>query len=488
MLSPARSLLALSLAALASGCAIAPRNDCPQLKGPAWQELRSEHFQLRTDLDPKDAQAALVRFEQFRSALLNAWGAGYRPPGVVDVVVFAKPSELEAIYGRDEHGQVIWGSGSHTGTGLRMVLSGKGGSILGGTGYKDVAPMYLMAWELTRQAMPSAPTWVREGFATYLETANIDDTETKTILGKPYRNKLYYLAQHSRLTLEQLWDYEKYPDEQAEASAWLWTHYLLAAHGDRFADFQARLTRGEPARPAFQKAFAGVDWDREQLEIHAYLREQHFRVYQYALATPAVTPQVRVLEDGEVHALKAELWEGGRRSEAQKKAEVAEQLRQAQAHDPAGVGTRLMLAQRLTGADERLVAARQLAHDFPQSLAAWKFLDAELPHGDATREERGEALTRALALAPSDPEVLNAYAWHFAWGETAQRAYEAARQARLMMPYSANTLDTYALAAAAVGRCNEALSVQRVAVSLVDSAGPEMLKRLRRYEGGCKEH
>jgi len=480
-----RTLLLLSLCALVSGCAgIAPRNDCPSLKGPAWQELRSEHFRLRTDLEPEDAQAALVRFEQFRSALLLAWGT-YRPPGLVDVVVFAKPSELEAIYGRDEHGRVIWGSGDSTPTGLAMVLSGKGGSLLGGTGYKDVVPMYLMAWELSRQAMPAAPRWVREGIANYLETASIDDTETKATLGRPYRPTLNYLHTHSRLTLEQLWDYDKYPDDQAEASSWLWVHYLISVHPQRFADFQSRLARAEAARPAFQSAFAGVDWAREQLEIQAYLREGRYLVARHDLPAPTTKPQVRALEDGEVHALKAALWREGRRSEVERKAEEALQLQQAQAHDPRGVGTRLMLAEREPDAGTRLVAARQLAHDFPQHLGALKFLDEQLPYGRDTAEERGELLTRALALAPNDPEVLAGYGWHFGWGDTASRALEAARKARSMMPYSPRALNAYARAAAASGRCAEAVSAQRLAVSYDSKPTQTMLENLARYQQGC---
>src|SRR5947207_12296891 len=66
-------VVALALAGAASACGHLP--PCPAAGGPAWTELQSAHFRLRTDESPAAARAALADFEHLEAALLFVFGA-----------------------------------------------------------------------------------------------------------------------------------------------------------------------------------------------------------------------------------------------------------------------------------------------------------------------------------------------------------------------------------------------------------------------------
>ena len=64
----------------------------PPLSG--WEELRSEHFRLRTDLPPAAARETLGRLETLRAALQSAWMVPGDTPDSADVVVLGDTTEL----------------------------------------------------------------------------------------------------------------------------------------------------------------------------------------------------------------------------------------------------------------------------------------------------------------------------------------------------------------------------------------------------------
>src|SRR5262245_60062682 len=90
------------LSVLTLGClANRPALTCPGKGGPAWIQVRSPHFVVKTDLPAETAKRIALDVETSRAALIAAMGA---PPDdaatPVEVVVFERHRDFEPI-GRD---------------------------------------------------------------------------------------------------------------------------------------------------------------------------------------------------------------------------------------------------------------------------------------------------------------------------------------------------------------------------------------------------
>ncbi|MBF5044634.1 hypothetical protein FGE12_19695 [Aggregicoccus sp. 17bor-14] len=484
---PLRLSLALFLCcALFAGCAATRSSTtCPAEHGATWRELRSEHFRLRTDLESQEAARALVQLERYRRAVLLDWVQHFDPPGTTDVVLLQDSRALQTLIGR----RALW-AGRVTLDGAELLLSADQLARLDEVGSSTtLSPLYVLAYPLTWQAMPAEPRWLAEGLARYVQTVQLEKGGHVT-LGDPQRAALKALRDYGRLlSIEQLWRWGVHAPEHAGASAWLWVHYLLSAQPQRFSDFRTRLHHGEEAYAAFQATFAGVDWNQEQQRLAAYAMKGDYRIVRTELPEVFVDPQLRRMEDGDVHRLRAELaaWSGQGAAAHQQR--VREEAALAQQHDAAGFSTRWLAAAARPVA-ERLDAARQLARDFPQEAEAWQLLADMLELADGPAGERAEALTRALALAPQLPHTLNSYAWYFAnEGADAARALEPARTAMRLAPHHPYVVDTYALVMAKLGHCEEARALQRRALTRItqgDPSAPRMSMRLEDYEQRCK--
>jgi len=75
------------------GCATVPA--CPAKGGPAWRELTSEHFVLRTDLQQEAAQMVLRHLEDARAAMLAVvWPRAPELRGRIDAFALASAAEV----------------------------------------------------------------------------------------------------------------------------------------------------------------------------------------------------------------------------------------------------------------------------------------------------------------------------------------------------------------------------------------------------------
>jgi hypothetical protein len=300
------------------------------------------------------------------------------------------------------------------------------------------------------------------------------------------------------LGLHQLWEWEALEPEgedltQLYVSSWLWVHYLMNNHQDRFADFQARLAAMEPARAAFAAAFAGAEWDEEERKLREYMFDGHYVVLDFALPAVDTRASERALEPAEIHALRAELYAENLRdlpAERQASALRAE-LDVARREAPAAFHTALMEATYVQEGEDPLPPARALVAAHPGRKEAWALLSEQLVTHPSTFEERETTLRRALELAPEEPFLLGLLAWTYVSERQPQKALSPSARAVRLSPWSANALNTYAAALAGVGRCPEAHSVQLQAVSaLADAASPtarrEFQARLATYERCAK--
>jgi hypothetical protein len=76
-------------------CATLP---CPAKGGPAWTELTSDHFRLRTDLDADVAAEAIRTLEEIRVAMLAlVWPSARVASQRIEVVVLRSSVELSTF-------------------------------------------------------------------------------------------------------------------------------------------------------------------------------------------------------------------------------------------------------------------------------------------------------------------------------------------------------------------------------------------------------
>lgn len=94
----ARLFLSLHLVFL-FGCSVLREPlTCPHKGGPAWTEVRSEHFVLRTDLGASEAQATVIRFEQLHAVLSSVVpGPRRASSGRLEIVIFERVADYDVV-------------------------------------------------------------------------------------------------------------------------------------------------------------------------------------------------------------------------------------------------------------------------------------------------------------------------------------------------------------------------------------------------------
>ncbi|QAT85899.1 hypothetical protein EJ065_4346 [Corallococcus coralloides] len=468
-------LLGLALT-LFSGCT-ASRALCPAEGGRPWREVRSSHFRVRTNLEEQAAARSAVELEEFRRALLLAWGTGFDPPGTVDVIVLSNPRDLEEF--TDAR---YAGFAGQTPDGPRMVMTGGGGYLLADTTGDKETQAHELAHYLSAFALPRQPRWISEGLASYLQTVTIRPSDRNVVLGRASPALLQYVRAHGWLTLDELWQWDgKTNQSTAElqrhyASSWLWVHYLINEHGGRFDAFQNQLARGEEPRRAFTAAFQGDTAYQAALANYVQLG-------RYAISTQPLPPvptqtQTRALEPADVHVIRSILFTQAPGdvppAERQRKADL--ELDQALKEDPTHVETLRLRAEKLDKA-ERLKLARELVEKHPEDGRAWDLLANALEANADTSATQEQARQRAAELLPDSPSVQNGLAWYYVTTDQPQKGLAPAQRAVRLMPGNSAILNTQAALFFQTGRCREAVAMGRRALDMLHEGVPDAARQ-----------
>ena len=146
---------------------------CPAAGGPAWTELESPHFRLRTDDDSAAARAALTDLEQLQAALLTVFGV---PPdldtGRLPVVVVDRgwtdfsPRQVEGFFT-----QALF---------QPLVVMVAGGEL-----HRQELIKHELVHYLSHMVMERQPRWLAEGLATYYATIEYDEDAGRITVGRP---------------------------------------------------------------------------------------------------------------------------------------------------------------------------------------------------------------------------------------------------------------------------------------------------------------
>jgi hypothetical protein len=390
----------------------------------------------------------------------------------------------------------------------------------------------MMAHSLKR-----TPLWLWSGLADHLESIEVDAARSSVLIGAPHPESVYYVQKIGLVASADVLRWR--PDIRYTVgfreSAWALVHTLASEHSAAFADLLGRLSRGEDPSAATPAALAALPLEKLDVETKKALSGTQVSVERRPIAPLRATIEVRPLDDGELHAQRAEaLLNSVRRDRGlygvinMPLGVVNDEVAAALREDPTQP-LAIALDFRAT-AQDRLARARtglrERANDFRGALLVWALayqlaadqsmlasieLDSLLSlylakDRSPMKAEMVDALERAAGLAPTNVySAIGITAIRLARGEVAA-SLTSAETALRYNPTSPLLIDLYADALSRSGKCTEAANWERYAILRVDdfktaqgpifyghirsTAGEEMLAgmrdRLGRYTKGCQ--
>lgn len=498
-----RCLQALLLALLVSSstACLGPRlASCPAQGGQPWLELESDHFVLQTDLPPEQARQGIAYLERTRAAMLAAaWPAALQQEMPrLTVYVFADSSQFESVFPRR-----VGGVFSRDGNEPFIVLAGApdawdqrftGLSDSTSSTVKHELAHYLSSYFLIRQ-----PRWLAEGLAQFLETLQLSQDGRTAVLGQPHLHSVSAMKTIldgvdrgliDTFTLKDVVTWEGYDENDADweisgkyAGSWLLVHWLYNTRMRDFGQLQARLAQGEDPQRATRAVFPEFYTRPIHKTLLDYVQHGSYQELTVPVPIQPLAASERSLEDAEVHFVRARISslaaglaeEGSEERHTLALSEFEEVLRQ----DPQGL---LALSVKMSDApdSERLPLARTAVAAHPDEDRAWLMLAQALRQNPYAESEREAAYKRALELAPKSVSASNELAWFYVTQYRYEEAFPLAQRALQLAPWSSHVLDTYAMAAAGLGRCREAILTEQRAIDLLqEHPNPTLEKSLR---------
>jgi len=442
---------ALLLSSLLCGCAH-PGTASSFSGTEPWQVFTSPHFEVETPLDDAAARTLVTKLEQYRGALGVTLGVEL-PNTRLKVIAFAKTGELAALGFPPEVAGFVRFDADQVFMGLQPT-SERQSVPLGPVQAHELAHYFMSFLFQTR------PRWFSEGMADYLGAIELGTADF--VVGRANAMRIGQARYH--LSLEQLWGWDVPNSElkngrSAYASAWLWVHFLLNAHRDRFTGFMQGLARGQPARAAFERAFAGIPAAQLEQQVGDYVRtDQRYEVVRFP--NPPLAGPVSVRPISAAGALWA-------RYLVSTSPEVDAALsREAAQKFPGSIEALLIEATRARPVNPIAERALQAAGSDDPRVALHLAAHCEaLPAGaceDLTR--------RAVELCPEEPVALRARLQQLhATGDDVGALAMVQRLLRVA-PFSHAALSAAVWALAAQGRCDDALAVSQRAAAAIPEA------------------
>ncbi len=512
----ARVALGLALAAtLAAGCggasADAPgraRLDAPA--GGSWLEVTTGDFVLRVQA----TQDWAVPFATMMQETHDAFAGSVLPCGFrgerarIDVTVLSDRALYDRMFGEAVGGHFAstWRWDESAG---RITLPARFESSARAVFQHELGHV------LVARCFPSAPPWLHEGLASFLETATVEGgsllvgippyviEETPQgslttahgvrVRAVPWRGLGDTASLRVLAPAAFYGDLSRTTGDDAErragryALAWALVHLLELDDGalhHAFARFLDDLRRpGVDPERAWTTRFAGLDVDA-RLESHLALAESPYVAIPYRPATPSA-PSVRTLGDGEAHLELARLWWIS--ADAGADARAGAELEAALADPAARPAARLLLAERLA-TEGRLEDARALVRDAladdpddPRLLArAIDLVDVARMRDPAARAELEATTGRLEARAESAYQRAMVAHGHYALGRVS-RALDASARALARDRTSVPALLVRAEVLVAAQRFDAAIQVVDAALAspLLDDATVSRVRTVR---------
>ncbi len=483
----AKGTVAAAVVALV-GCASGAAFLCPARGGPAWRDVGSAHFVLRTDLEIDDATRLLSRLERLRTAVVSALFDEVPASRTgVEVVAFRSEATYRAFAPPGVDAYYLRSAGGPP----RIVVAGR----------LDSRQRAMLAHELTHHYLssvfPRQPRWFSEGLATLMEPVGDQGDGPLLTVGMAPQGRLARLRiPGNRVPVRELLAWEggptpAHPALDSYASSWLLVHFLAYRTPDGFSELQRRLLRGESPEEAWRGAFPAWDPARpralEGLDaaLTNYINAEAQTRFRQVPEGWTRAPLVRLIPPAEVHALRLALWnQGPNKGTAALRQEVDETLSEDPDHPLA-----LQHLAALTTAPPLPLARRSVA-SHPDDPRAWSFLASAL-QGEAAADERLAAYRTAAELAEGNAAALHNLAVELLAQGRSGEALPVAREAVRRAPWSPPLLDGYAAVLIDLGMCAQGIDAQQRALEVLpeqsnEAARQSLKERLGKYRAQCR--
>jgi tetratricopeptide (TPR) repeat protein len=468
---------------------------CSAKGGPEWREYRTKHFLVDTDLRRQPAEVLIRSLEKLHALELQALvGEQVEIPGRLRVIAFSSPSQFEEMLTiRNVAGYFKVSSMAEP----LIVLP------VAGFQADPETVAHELAHFLSRYFFPRQPTWFAEGLAQFVETVaslpqdNAPATGSHLVRGAHTwpgsvgimpRSRAFWLANTEQIPAEKLlaWNGGHDSSGSHHLSSWLLYHWLWNNRSKGLTDLQQRLSNGDDPTDAWRAAFPEFD-----PRSHDALAKLDHYLTDYRKSARYVFYQVKAEGDSsftdapipsaDVHLLLIDAhlnWP--KDSTTQLRAELDEALEEDPAQ-PSAIAMRSQLE-----ALSPLASLRKAVASRPTDWRGWWLLGHTLTEGE--KDEKEAALRKAVQLNADSAVAHNELAWYLATHGRAKEALPIVNRALDLAPWEPNIIDTLATVAAELGKCPEALVLQRRAVGMLppnDSNEQKFRDRLAAFERRC---
>lgn len=474
---------------------------CPVAGGPQWIEATSTHFTMRTDLPAADAEKmlrddedTLARFEQVADFFL--------PPattmGRTSLVVIAQQWEYRKLITPADSGY------GFVEVGRLAPHDERGRPTIALTTETRAAEVFRheLAHRLLHQRVGVVPQWLDEGFAEYFSV--LPAVDGKIALGGPtlrliqYNNgsqrseeinTAHFYAEPTMELKEMLQHDKQYSySNVGYFEAWLIVHYLANGapeDADKFRHFLLALVDGQPWEQALVSDYGPVPAIAVASREHLMQMSGNKTLQWFIRYTPpppsAWHVAVRVLDDGEVHHLKASLLP----------ATEDEELKLATRHAPKSAELHRWAANRAAAQHDDATAEREIStaitltnDPFYRFERARIHIDRELRKPEAERHlETLQDEVRAVAKYANEPQQLATLAHYYELTHDYTFGTTLGARAVAMDPRCTSCLVTLAGLYFASGKLDDATTTLESAVKVwpEKKVPTEVTERLKQF-------
>lgn len=486
-------LIAFAIALSAATPALAGFK-CPAKGGSEWREYRSAHFDVFTDAGDSRVVRLVDKLEAMHGLELQALlDEQVEIPGRLRVIALSNPNAFRELAGSHEIGGYYKASFYGEPTIVFPLASVDD--------YPEIIA-HEVAHHVTRFLFVHQPAWFSEGIAEFLQTVAMAEGRVEPGLGSHIVRggrdhsasigavpswMVAALQQSPKVSFTELWNWDGAGERVGMSYhlyGWLLYHWLWNTRTKDLAAFQQRLTSGDDPRAAWRAAFPDLDPAKADAAakvddaLDRYRRSGRYMSYRVKAKADASFRQGDELASADVHMLMQDA------AGAWDKQERVANLDEALQEDPANPAAIVIKA----GLDKSspLEALRKSVAAHPGDWRAWSSLASALP--DAAKQEKETALRKAVALNPDVARAQNELAWFLVTQGRAKEALPIANRALDLAPGNPAIIDTLAVVAARLGKCAEALVLERRAASMVPAESESALnfgKRISEFEAQC---
>jgi tetratricopeptide (TPR) repeat protein len=270
----------------------------------SWIEVQTEHFRLLSNASQRTTYKIGARLEQLRQVLADKLRGSAESPLPTYIYVF-KNEESFKPFKIGANGQPSNVAGYYLSTPFAnyMAIDASAGEAPFRTVYHEFVHYFIHI------NMPYIPLWLNEGLAEYYSTFRVEGSRAQ--VGLPIEEHRYWLAQHKRLPLTQLFMMDTdSPDYQEGArqgtfyaESWALAHYLTTIPGDkRWDKLLDEFRKGARAEDAFRVAYA-MDLVALEKELTAAYTSRRFNYvdWNFDHNLEEGSPVAKPIERGEIN-------------------------------------------------------------------------------------------------------------------------------------------------------------------------------------------